>query len=299
MVDARQAILDNGNPTGGGAMTAVRFAFRALSTVAPAVGARLAGRIWFKPPHAPLTEKAKALLATGTRFDLTVNGRNVAAWRWGESGPAVLLMHGWGGNAAQMASFAEPLVRAGYRAIAFDAPGHGASAGSRLGARRSSFFDFADALVEVSRRAGDVAAVIAHSGGCTATASAIRRNGWRVPAAVFIAPMGSPLAYRTIFQQALGFSDDVMRRFAANTEQLLQFQWHELEVPEVARIAETPRLLVIHDREDPETSWREGATIAETWPNATLRTVNGLGHRRVLRDAETIAAAVDFITLRG
>ncbi|MGZ5446135.1 MAG: alpha/beta hydrolase [Thermoanaerobaculia bacterium] len=59
------------------------------------------------------------------RFRETVR-RLQRAWSWGE-GPAVLLVHGWGGHAAQFQSFVEPLVRAGFRAIAFDAPSHGSS----------------------------------------------------------------------------------------------------------------------------------------------------------------------------
>jgi len=40
----------------------------------------------------------------------------------------VLLVHGWGGRGAQLASFVEPLVARGFSVLTFDAPGHGASA---------------------------------------------------------------------------------------------------------------------------------------------------------------------------
>jgi pimeloyl-ACP methyl ester carboxylesterase len=206
----------------------------------------------------------------------------------------VIFVHGWGGSAAQVQSFLQPLTAAGYRVITFDAPAHGASGASRFGKRQSTFFDFADALVEIAKTAGEVAGVIAHSGGCTAVAWAIR-GGWRVPAAVFVAPMGSPLAYRSIFQQVLGVSDDVMTRFSVATEERLNFKWEELEVPSVADVAATPRLLVVHDREDRETSWHEGAAVAEAWPNARLLTTNGLGHRRVLRDASVVEAVTGFL----
>lgn len=278
----------------GGAIGAVRFAFRALSAISPALTVRVAERLWFTPPRPQFSAATRAVLESGTRVDARVNGRHVAAWSWG-AGPAVLLMHGWGGAGAQMGGFVEPLVQAGFRAITFDAPAHGASGASRFGKRQSSFFDFADALTEIGQMAGDVAGVIAHSGGCTATAWAIR-NGWRVPAAVFIAPMGSPIAYQSMFQRALGVSDAVMRRFSARVEEKLAFRWSDLEMTTVPRVAETPRTLVVHDRDDNETPWHEGASVAETWPNATLRTTEGLGHRRVLRDAKVVAEVVGFLT---
>ena len=203
-------------------------------------------------------------------------------------------MHGWGGFGAQLASFVEPLRAAGFRAITFDAPGHGASGGSRLGDRRSTFFDFADALRVLDERVGGVQALIAHSGGCTAAGWAIRQ-GWRVPSAVFVSPMASPLRYQRMFQAALGLSENVLQRFANNVERHLDFTWDELEMTGIPPIAETPRVLVIHDRDDRETSWREGESIAQSWPGAELVTTRGLGHRRILRDDDVVRAAVEFV----
>ena len=57
------------------------------------------------------------------------------------SRPAVALLHGWGGRAAQLTSFVEPLVARGFSVVALDAPGHGSS-----GRGRSSAPQFAQAL---------------------------------------------------------------------------------------------------------------------------------------------------------
>jgi len=273
-------------------MRAVRGVFRTLSAVSPAIAAKAASRLWFTPPRPALPQAWRDFLATGERRELFVHGRRVVSWSWGDGDRVILFVHGWGGTAAQVQSFVAPLTQAGYRVITFDAPAHGASGASRFGEKQSTFFDFADAMMAIGRDV-NVAGVIAHSGGCTAVAWAIR-SGWRVPAAVFIAPMGSPIAYRTVFQSALGVSDDVMQRFSARTEERLQFKWEELEVPTVANVAETPRLLVVHDRDDRETSWNEGAAVAEAWPNAHLMTTSGLGHRKVLKDANVVTSVVEF-----
>jgi hypothetical protein len=42
-------------------------------------------------------------------------------------------------------------------------------------------------------------------------------------------------------------------------------------------------ILVVHDRDDDDTYWTEGAALAEAWPGAQLLTTTGLGHRRILR----------------
>jgi len=54
-------------------------------------------------------------------------------------------------------------------------------------------------------------------------------------------------------------------------------------------------VLVIHDREDRETSWQDGADVAASWPGATLITTTGLGHNRILRDPSVIDAIADFV----
>ncbi|HVR41730.1 MAG TPA: alpha/beta fold hydrolase [Thermoanaerobaculia bacterium] len=289
-MNAREVVLAPTTPT---SPSLLRTAFRALCTIAPGLATKLAFRLWFTPSRPRVSDSMRAFLATGESLNLTVNGRHVAAWTWG-TGRTIVLSHGWGGYAAQMQSFVEPLTRAGFRVVAFDAPAHGQSGASRLGSRKSTFFDFGEVLAELSQRY-DVAGLVAHSGGCTA-ASLAMRAGWRVPAAVFIAPMASPLAYRQMFEQALGMTDDVAQRFSDEVERRLNARWEEFEVPSLAQAIDTPPLLVIHDRDDRETSWREGAEIADAWPNARLVTTTGLGHRRLLRDASVVAGVVRFFT---
>jgi pimeloyl-ACP methyl ester carboxylesterase len=98
-----------------------------------------------------------------------------------------------------------------------------------------------------------------------------------------------------MFQRTLGLSDAAMRRFRESTERQFQFRWEDLDVPAMASRMETPPLLVVHDREDRETAWQDGAEIAGSWPNARLETTSGLGHVRILRDPEVVGQIVEFI----
>lgn len=273
---------------------ALRLGFRTLSVLAPGIAARIGARLWFAIPRPRINEEAMRFLDTGTRFDVDVDGTRVAAWRWGE-GPIVLLMHGWGGYGAQLRSFVEPLVRAGHRVIIYDAPSHGASDAGRLGPRHATLFDFADTAIAISRDAGDIAGVIAHSGGCAAAAWGLTKSAsWRPRRMVFIAPFGRPARYMHLFQRELGLTDRAMRRFRQMTEHQFNFRWADLEVPEIAARVQTPPLLVIHDKDDRETSWKDGAEIAAAWPGATLEFTTGLGHNRILRDPAVVASAVRF-----
>lgn len=74
-------------------------------------------------------------------------------------------------------------------------------------------------------------------------------------------------------------------------------KWSDYSLEESAREMKTP-LLVIHDRDDRDTFWSEGAALASAWPGARLMTTEGLGHRRVLRDARVIEEVTAFVSAR-
>jgi len=276
----------------------LRLFLRLLSVVAPGRAAAIGGRLWFAIPRPRINDGAIGFLRTGERFDVDVGGTRVAAWRWGErNGPLVLLMHGWGGYGAQLRSFVEPLTRAGHQVLTFDAASHGASGPSQLGPRHATLFDFANAMLALSRDTREIAGVIAHSGGCAAAAWAlVTHPAWPVRRMVFIAPFGGAARYMKIFQETLGLSDAAMQRFRETTERQFRFRWADFEVPAMAARVKTPPLLVIHDRDDRETAWSDGAEIAAAWREASLETTTGLGHHRILREPAVVESAVRFLT---
>src|ERR1051325_9862260 len=274
----------------------LRIWFRALSVVAPGGAARLALRFWFRIPPIRISDDARAFLETGQRFVTTLNGRQVVAWRWG-TGPAVILMHGWGGFSAQFKDVIESLARRGMTAVTFDALSHGQSDPGALGARYATLFEFGDALREVARATPNVIGIVAHSGGCAATAWLLERDrSFTVPRLVFVAPFARVSHYVALFQRTLALSDSVITRFRADTEAQFGFAWERLEVPAIATRIPTPPVLVIHDKGDRETSWQDGADVAASWPNATLVTTTGLGHNRILRDPAVVEAITDFVS---
>jgi pimeloyl-ACP methyl ester carboxylesterase len=277
---------------------AVRAGFRALSALSPTLAARAASRLWFRIPKPRVSESAHAFLATGERFTVDVNGRPVAAWRWG-TGPAVICMHGWGGHGGQFQSVVAELLAGGFAAVTFDAPSHGASAPGALGERYSTLFEFADALRVVAGRTREITAVVAHSGGCAAVGwSLVREPRVSFPRLVFVAPFARPLAYMKLFQDTLGLSDTALLRFREETERRFDFKWTDLTVPDMARRVDVPPTLVVHDREDRETMWQDGADIAAAWPRARMISTTGLGHNRILRDPGIVRTIVEFVSGR-
>jgi pimeloyl-ACP methyl ester carboxylesterase len=273
--------------------TNVRFAASAL--LAPDLAGAWAERLFLTPPR-PRDAALTALDLVDAKSGLLEHkGRAIATWTWGarsREAPAVLLAHGWGGNAAQMRGFVFPLLSAGYRVVAFDQPAHGVSEG-----RLSGLPDFADVLARVAWQAGDVRGVVAHSLGGAAAALAIAR-GLPVGRAVVIGTSLDVGAYARRFARWHGMPERVREAMQAAIEERFGVRWAQLDVAKLAPRLAAPAL-VIHDRDDRAVPCTEAARLAHLWPQARLLLTRGLGHRRILEDESVARAAADFIAGRS
>ncbi|MBL0211864.1 MAG: alpha/beta fold hydrolase [Holophagaceae bacterium] len=270
----------------------MRHAFRGVRALSTPLAAQLAEMLFLTPPRHPIPAAEADALATGRAFRVPFEGSHLAAWAWGPkqgTAPTVILLHGWGGRAGQLRGFIAPLVDAGYRVVAFDGPAHGASGG-----RQASIIHFASALETVILGMGPVHGIVAHSLGCAAAAVALSR-GARIEKACFIAPPARARAYYEQFLAFLGLPDAQAPEFCRRFADRFGFTWDQLEVPALAprmRLA----LQVIHDADDGDVPFSEGAAIAASWPGAELRRTEGLGHRRILKAKDVQEKAVAFLS---
>jgi pimeloyl-ACP methyl ester carboxylesterase len=270
--------------------TNVRLAFSRL-LLPDELAAAFAERLFLTPP-ARDAASAVELLDARDRV-LSHRGRLIATWSWGPvDAPAVLLVHGWGGHAAQLRGFVQPLASAGYRVIAYDQPAHGVSEG-----RLTGLPDFADVLGEVAGHYGNVHAAIGHSLGATAAAMALARRAVRFEKLVLISPPSDLVGYSRRFARWHWMPERLRRAMQSAIEERYGLRWEELELARLVRRLEA-RALVIHDRNDRQVPWKQGAAFAQHWPQAQLITTQGLGHARILRDDAVIDAAAGFVCAR-
>lgn len=276
------------DPTQSIAFSVVRGALRVLSRTAPNVAGRVAADLFMRPRRFRAPQRERDILAEARGFEVRLGEGTIQAWRWGTSGPVVVLAHGWEGRGSQLTPFVRPLLDAGYSVVTFDAPGHGASPGAR-----SSLPHFSWALTAVVEATEPPHAILAHSLGCAAATLALR-DGLTASRLVFLSPPLNPVDYTTQFGDMFGLSDAVIDRLRSRIEERFARRWSVYSLAETAGMMTAP-LLVIHDRDDTETRYRGGAELAELWPGARLMTTEGLGHRRILRDERVVRAAVEFI----
>jgi pimeloyl-ACP methyl ester carboxylesterase len=210
----------------------------------------------------------------------------MAAWRWG-SGPTVFLAHGWEGFGAQLAAFVAPLEKAGYSVVTFDAKAHGATAGVE-----ATLSDFADALLALQARFGRPRAVIAHSFGALGALLALQRG--LAPSALALVAIPSPRERVAAFRTELRLSDAATEKMVEIIEQRVGVPFEGVEAPVLASGVALP-VLVVHDRRDRVASRATAEATVAALSNATLRTTEGLGHHRILKDPTIVADITSFL----
>lgn len=279
----------NGRSRNPGAPPALRAGMGVLQAVAPPLAERLAERLFFTPPRVAPPEWERAALAQGEPFALRAAGTTVRGRRLGR-GPAVLLMHGWGGRGGQLTAFATPLLQAGCAVVAFDGPAHGASGG-----RTTHMVRHAEAATAVARHFSARAA-IGHSFGGAALAIALHR-GLSLHAAVLVGAPRAPRGFFEPFCDAMGLRDRTRHGLRGRIERRVGVSMDDLDLSRLAPALRTPAL-VVHDRADGEVPFVDGAAIAAAWPGARFLPTEGLGHRRVLREPAVVREVADFVVGR-
>lgn len=281
----------------------LRGFFSLFGRLAPGGASHVAEALFLRPMRVARPSRERAWLESAEgidveSFEVATETGPVVAWSWQASGsqrmapPTVLLVHGWAGRGSQLGALAEPLVREGFRVVAFDAPGHGETA-RRRGRRRSSLPEMVDGVLGMARHLGPLEGVVAHSAGAGAVTYALR-HGLEVRRLVYVAPGVEPSLFTDGLRRFLGIPERVLDRMRRRLEARFGIEWSELRGATYApRRRES--LAVFHDRLDDEVPCWQSRELVEAWPGARLEVVSGLGHRRILRDPRVVDQAVGFL----
>ncbi len=263
-----------------------KLAMGALCWTAPEFVARLLHHRSCTAPRLRATATQRGQLAAAKRFEFPCAEGPLPVWSLGE-GPAVILVHGWAGSAAHLSHVLQPLAEAGFRAMAFDAPGHGESS-----VQLASLPQFGRAAAALAK-AFDARSFIGHSLGAGALLWA-NAQGLDASRIAVVAPPADVMQYFQSVAQQLAISADVFSR----TMELLE-----------ARIGVNPRalhaellapnvnaeLFGIHDRKDRQVLLSDAQRCFSPQQASHLVTTSGLGHTRILRHPSVVSALVRFV----
>jgi len=262
---------------------------RLTEAMAPTVASRLALHTLFTPPRFKGEAIGSGVPTSQRGWCRSLSGKQCAVYRWGEDGPTILLVHGWGVKASAMAHFVPPLLERGFRVVAFDLPAHGASQGFQ-----TEFMEVAGTLMGVLE--APPYAVIGHSGGAFATVIAQARFGLGARKLVLLAPLRGAMWMSDQFAQMSGLSDTVIQAMRKHLERRYAnaWAWEDFDTVRLVEELDCP-LLVGHGKNDRVVDPQHSHHMAAAAPNADLDIIEDTGHVGILRSAHMVKRTAEFL----
>lgn len=271
----------------------VRWLFRIVSALSPALAARLAMRAFLTPLARPIDTEEAQFLATAQAQTLATPSVALQVYTWPAvqpDAPTVLVVHGWISHAARLADIVRALQQRGFRVVAFDAPAHGRSGGTQ-----ADMHGFRDAIQAVMTGCGPVHGVLAHSFGALSTASWLAEHRPATLRAAVLVGMMSDLGYVfDSFTQALALRPRVCARFRELIRSRYGAYPEEVSTGEMVRRLHLPVLLV-HGAADEVIPSAHAHQVFKALRSGTLLLAPDLGHGAPLHDPATVRQIVDFL----
>lgn len=273
----------------------IRTGFGLGEIISPSLAARYAEQMFFSVPRPPVKARRDRGVVPAETLTVTTDGLDLQVHAWGD-GPTVFLVHGWSAWWQQFSVYVEPLTAAGFRVLTWDSPSHGDAPPGRFGVGRSALPEMADAFRAVADQAGAPSALIAHSGGAMAASLSII-DGLAVDRAVLIAPSVSVDDVVAMLRRRLGWGERTAGIMLDNIARTYGVDPWDYDVPKLLARHEgqLPEVLILHDIDDPDTPAAGGRRLAEMWPGSSYVETQGLGHHKLMWNAEIIEQIVEFV----
>lgn len=214
--------------------------------------------------------------------------KSIMVYQYGKSDKKVLLVHGWSGRGTQLFKIADALLKEGYATVSFDAPAHGKSPGNS-----SIMLEFIASIFELEKQYGTFEVAIGHSLGGMAVLNAAK-SGFKTDKIIVIG--SGDIVHDIIddFIKKLQLKPVISLKLRAHFENKYNEAMDNYSAFKAAEAIEKP-ILVVHDENDYEVPVKAGINIHQHVKNGELMITKGLGHRKILGDANVIHKIIEFI----
>src|SRR6266700_3236865 len=225
----------------------------------------------------PISSSEQEAMAQASRMNY---GENNVAWAWGD-GPLVMFVHGWSGRAAQMAPLALHAANLGFRSVAIDVTGHGASP------KRHTRWDyFLKDIAGLSQSLHEeVYAYVGHSAGALSMMAARALKGIHAQRYACICAPSFPFPPINVIQKKLNPKESVLEHYKNYIAEQFETTWEELRAGRAYANAGSDTLL-FYDETDRFVDHSEGDKIQTLCPGAQVVKTCAYSHQKILATPE-------------
>lgn len=270
----------------------IRRAARVLSKLNPTAAAQMLVRLNRVPARAELPRGQALWVERSRQADYVHNEYRIRTYTWGDPGPRILLVHGWGGRGAQLGNYASALVKAGFQVMAFDGIAQGESSG-----RETDPWECCRLVEALGRTYGPFHGMITHSLASLYGAWAIR-EGIPVKRVVMLGPFDDISARLRASGVYLGFAPEVIgvaEKILVQKAKTHTHDFRDLQISSYAHRLKNTEALFFYDLDDDEVPYEEVKHLVDAWPGGSLRVTKGFGHFWQIRDPRTMRGVVEYL----
>lgn len=273
----------------------LRTKFKTLSKLAPATAGRMAFDLFCTPYPKYKKRKAPAIFNHARNLTVVMKDKTkIKGFEWQSKSPngqTVLIAHGYASFAYKFEHYITPLLKMGYRVLAFDAPGHGQSEGKHI-----NVVVYQEAIEQIMQQCGPVNHFIGHSlGALTLSMIAEQIDRPNERKFVLIAPATKTTTTFDNFFKMMHFNQVTKEAFI---NQVLSLTSHKVEYFASDRALANYKgpLLWVHDQEDLVCPYKDLEEFQKNAPNnVEFLITNGLGHNKVYKTAEVMDQIMAFL----
>jgi alpha-beta hydrolase superfamily lysophospholipase len=265
---------------------------RTIAIVSPRKAAEEAFKLFCTPYSKRRPQKSPPIFKQAEKVVFSIHEHTIHGFRWKptkENGRKILICHGFDSYSYRFERYITPLLNVGFEVLAFDAPGHGLSSGSRI-----TITVYRDMVLDINKRFGPIDGIMAHSlGGLGAGLALEKMEDHQHKRFVLISPATETTRAVSTFFKYIKASEKVKDEFEKLIIELGGYPSAWYSVARIMQQITTPTLWV-HDKEDPITPFEDMKHMLEqNLSHIEFEITEGLGHS-LYNDDKVANRIIDF-----
>jgi len=257
---------------------AIGFIFNSLVYIFPQKIGQWSFDVFAKPRDGKVTAAQSEFLKSASAHSFhidnssyTTGSVHVQVYEWKNSGPTLLLIHGWESNSARWEPLITRLLAQQYHIIALDAPGHGNS-----GALEFNIPLHADMMKLVADR-WNIKAIVAHSLGASTTCYFINKYQLPINGCILLAPPQNLQSTTNLYHEYLSLSQKSGAALQAHFKRRIGESISDFDYIKYVQQFNFPGL-ILHSSDDDIVDVQDGININEHWEQAECSIYEDAGH---------------------
>lgn len=273
----------------------LRTKFKTLGMISSAAAGKFAFDLFSTPFPKYKKRKAPAIFNQAKNIQLQISDNStIQGYEWLASKPngkTVLIVHGYASYIYKFEQYIQPLLKAGFRVLGFDAPGHGLSEGKQI-----NILIYKDAIEHIIKTCGPIDHFMGHSlGGITLAIIAETIPNPTSHKFVLIAPATKTTTTFENYFNMMRLSPEIRAAFMDELRKRTALPVSFFEADRAIEKYEGP-LLWVHDEGDRVCPYKDLVNFKNKAPhNIQFLITNGLGHNKVYKTQSVIDRIVSFL----